>query len=88
MKKAHLIKGMFATTVLVAGVAMSGLASAHGEQEGAGGSVSQSAQTKATADQSSGNAIVRGGYNVSGAAVPNVPGCIGPASFCNMYFGS
>lgn len=30
---------------------------------------------------------MRGGYNV-GRTVGNVPGCTGPVSFCNLYFGS
>ncbi|MFM0166789.1 hypothetical protein PQR39_40995 [Paraburkholderia sediminicola] len=33
-------------------------------------------------------AVVRSGYNVGRTAVQNVPGCDGPASFCNLYFGN
>ncbi len=32
--------------------------------------------------------VLRGGYNVGPTTVQNVPGCQGPASFCNMYFGN
>ncbi len=32
--------------------------------------------------------VIRSGYNVGRTAVQNVPGCDGPASFCNMYFGN
>jgi hypothetical protein len=32
--------------------------------------------------------IMRGGYNVGRTAVQNVPGCNGPISLCNLYFGN
>lgn len=32
--------------------------------------------------------VIRGGYNVGRNSVRDVPGCVGPASFCNMYFGN
>lgn len=32
--------------------------------------------------------VIRGGYNVGRTSVRDVPGCVGPASFCNMYFGN
>lgn len=32
--------------------------------------------------------VMRGGYNIGRTSTPNVPGCQGPVSFCNMYFGN
>jgi hypothetical protein len=32
--------------------------------------------------------VMRGGYNVGRSAVDRVPGCNGPASLCNLYFGN
>jgi hypothetical protein len=40
------------------------------------------------ASQQQPGVVIRGGYNVGRTTSNDVPGCSGPASFCNMYFGS
>lgn len=48
------------------------------------------ARSRRVEDSSSRNLelLMRGGYNLGRAPFQNIPGCVGPTSFCNMYFGS
>jgi hypothetical protein len=89
MKKTQMLKNLVAGAFVVAGCGVFGLANAQSVYESGGPAAAATAQPK-----TEWHAVyptdmdIRGAYNVGRVPVLNVPGCDGPASFCNMYFGS
>jgi hypothetical protein len=92
MNTSNLLKGVFACTVLVAGFGV-GAANAQGNSD-ASTVVSKSSEAStgyggvSDSHGERSSVPVRSGYNTGRTEMPNVPGCVGPVSFCNLYAGS
>ena len=77
--------------LLIANLAVVGLAKAQAQQSTDTGASSVAASGKHLHSHTAtpaGDVLLRGGYNVGRGNASQVPGCIGPVSFCNMYNGS
>jgi hypothetical protein len=93
MKKMTSLKSLVLGAAILAGF---GIGNANAQPAYRTGSVTpvvstsdaSSSATHAKKHHAKPGVVLRGGYNVGPTSVQNVPGCQGPASFCNLYFGS
>jgi|HubBroStandDraft_5_1064220.scaffolds.fasta_scaffold354411_2 hypothetical protein len=91
MKQTHYLRHLVAGVLVVAGPGLSVANAQPSSQTTAQthSTLTNSAPTAQRADSfsKSSGVLIAGGYNVGRATSQHIPGCDGPVSFCNMYFG-